>query len=69
MVALLILRTMDISQIAEAAIKIASLDALIFCPAYQAPLRTEPPMFSGEQRLAMVQAVLPELFEDGVLRC
>ena len=44
-------------QIAEQAIKIASLDAVIFCPAFHAPLKDTSPMFSGEQRLAMLEAV------------
>ena len=44
-------------EIAQAAIQKAKLDKLLFCPAHQAPLRTEPPFFSALDRLAMVQAI------------
>ena len=44
-------------EIAQAAIQKAKLDKLLFCPAYQAPLRTEPSFFSALDRLAMVQAI------------
>lgn len=44
-------------KIAEIALKHASLDKLLFCPAHHAPLRTAPALFSPQDRLAMVQAV------------
>ena len=44
-------------QIAKQAIEIANLDTLFFCPAFHAPLKACPPIFSGEQSLAMVKAM------------
>ena len=44
-------------QLAQMAIKNARLDKLIFCPAYHAPLRTSPPLFSSNHRLAMLHAI------------
>ena len=44
-------------QIAEQAIETANLEKLIFCPAFHAPMKDSPPMFSGKQRLAMLKAM------------
>jgi len=44
-------------KIAKQAIEIANLDTLFFCPAFHAPLKDCPPLFSGEQRLAMIKAM------------
>ena len=41
--------------ISEEAIKEFQLDQLLLCPAYQAPLRNHPPLFTAEQRLEMVR--------------
>ncbi|MDG1139431.1 MAG: nicotinate (nicotinamide) nucleotide adenylyltransferase [Opitutales bacterium] len=43
--------------ICEEAIKEFELDKLLLCPAYQAPLRNTSPLFTAEQRLAMVRLV------------
>ncbi len=42
---------------AELAVERADLDLLLLCPAHHAPLRPHPPLFSPEQRLAMVESV------------
>lgn len=47
-------------KIAELAVQKGNLDKLLLCPAYQAPLRTEPPLFRASDRFAMVQAVCQE---------
>ena len=44
-------------QIAQAAIKQASLDKLLLCPAHHAPLRTEQSLFSPKHRLEMVSSI------------
>ena len=44
-------------QIAQTAIKQASLDKLLLCPAHHAPLRTEQSLFSPQQRLEMVSSI------------
>lgn len=44
-------------ELANLAIKQARLDKLLICPAYHAPLRTEPPLFSALDRLAMIQKI------------
>lgn len=43
--------------ISEEAIKEFQLDQLLLCPAYHAPLRNHPPLFTAEQRLEMVRLV------------
>ena len=44
-------------QIAQIAIKQASLDKLLLCPAHYAPLRTEQSLFSPQHRLEMVSSI------------
>ena len=44
-------------QIAQTAIKQASLDKLLLCPAHHAPLRTEQSLFSPQHRLEMVSSI------------
>ena len=44
-------------QIAQIAIKQASLDKLLLCPAHQTPLRTNKPLFSPKHRLAMITSI------------
>ena len=41
----------------EEALRSGKLDKLLLCPAYHAPLRSEKPLFSGEQRLEMVRSL------------
>lgn len=49
-------------QIAKIAIEKAQLDKLLFCPAHQAPLRTEPAFFSALDRLSMVKKICQDHF-------
>jgi nicotinate-nucleotide adenylyltransferase len=44
-------------KIAELAVQKIHLEKLLLCPAYHAPLRTEPPLFSASDRFAMVKAI------------
>jgi len=44
-------------ELAKLAIEHARLDKLLICPAYHAPLRTEPPLFPALDRLAMIQRI------------
>ena len=44
----------------EEALRSGKLDKLLICPAFHAPLRSEKPMFSGEQRLEMVRSLAAE---------
>ena len=43
--------------LARLAMEHAKLDKLLLCPAHHAPLREEPPLFSGKERLGMVQSI------------
>jgi len=43
--------------IAKLAIEKAELDKLFLCPAYSAPLRTEPALFSAVDRLRMIEEI------------
>jgi len=43
--------------IAKLAIEKAKLDKLFLCPAYSAPLRTEPALFSAVDRLRMIEEI------------
>ena len=43
--------------LAEEAIRFASLNLLLFCPAFHAPLRDEKPFFSSQQRLDMLYKI------------
>ena len=43
--------------IAKLAIEKAKLDKLYLCPAYSAPLRTEPALFSAVDRLRMIEEI------------
>ena len=45
--------------IAEA-LQSSKLDKLLLCPAFHAPLRSEKPLFPGEQRLEMLRSVCSE---------
>ena len=47
-------------KLAQLALQKGQLDKLLLCPAYQAPLRTEPPLFPASDRFAMVQTVCQE---------
>jgi nicotinate-nucleotide adenylyltransferase len=47
-------------SLATQAIDQASLDTLLLCPAYHAPLRSEKPFFKAEDRLAMLEGVAGE---------
>ncbi|MFL2937583.1 MAG: nicotinate (nicotinamide) nucleotide adenylyltransferase [Opitutales bacterium] len=47
----------------EEALQSGKLDTLLLCPAFHAPLRSEKPLFSGEQRLEMVRSVCSERSE------
>lgn len=47
-------------KLAQLAVQKENLDKLLLCPAYQAPLRAESPLFSASDRFAMVQAVCQE---------
>ena len=44
-------------RLAEEAIRFASLNLLLFCPAFHAPLRDEKPFFSSQQRLDMLYRI------------
>ena len=44
----------------EEALRSGKLDKLLLCPAYHAPLRSDKPLFSGEQRLEMVRSLCAE---------
>jgi len=44
----------------EEALRSAKLNKLLLCPAFHAPLRSEKPLLSGEQRLEMVRSVCSE---------
>ena len=44
-------------ELANQAIHFASLDLLLFCPAFHAPLRNQKPVFSAEQRLNMLYKI------------
>ena len=44
-------------SLARLAIEKAHLDKLFLCPAYSAPLRTEPALFSAKDRLRMVEEI------------
>jgi len=43
--------------LARLAMEQAKLDKLLLCPAHHAPLREEPPLFSGQDRLGMVRSI------------
>ena len=43
--------------LARLAMEHAKLDKLLLCPAHHAPLREEPPLFSGKDRLGMVRSI------------
>ena len=47
-------------KLAQLAVQKGNLDKLLLCPAYQAPLRAEPPLFPASDRFAMVQTVCHE---------
>lgn len=44
-------------KIAQQAIELANLEKVFFCPAYHAPLRDLPALFSAEDRLAMIDSI------------
>ena len=44
----------------EEALRSGKLDKLLLCPAFHAPLRSEKPLFPGEQRLEMLRSVCSE---------
>ncbi len=47
-------------SLANQAIEFASIDLLLLCPAFHAPLRSQKPMFPSEFRLQMLQQITKE---------
>ena len=47
-------------KLAQLAVQKGLLEKLLLCPAYQAPLRAEPPLFTAMDRFAMVQDICRE---------
>ena len=47
-------------MLVDEALRSGKLDKLLLCPAFHAPLRSEKPLLSGEQRLEMVRSLCAE---------